>query len=145
MSNSITFIGLKGQNLVYAVTFCCSVGFAQIGYDLGFMGGLSTNPEFLAVFNNPNASLLGFLVSAYDVGCLCGAFFQFVLGDRYGRKNSNIGGGVFVFVGSILQASSFGLAQYLVGRIVAGFGLGIMTSVTPAWLANVLYRNREAG
>lgn len=27
MAPSPTFLKLKGQNLVYAVTFCCSIGF----------------------------------------------------------------------------------------------------------------------
>jgi MFS family permease len=35
----------------------------------------------------------------------------------------------------LIQCTSFGAAQFLVGRIVAGFGLGIMTTVIPVWLA----------
>lgn len=126
---------LRGQNLVYAVTFCCSIGFLLFGYDLGFMGGLTTSPEFLSVFNNPSSSLLAFLVASYDVGCLIGALFQFTLGDRFGRKQSNIAGAVVVCVGAILQTTTFGLAQFLVGRIVAGFGLGTMTTVIPIYLS----------
>ncbi|KAJ5114390.1 hexose carrier protein [Penicillium alfredii] len=132
---SPTFIGLKGQNLVYAVTFCCSIGFLLFGYDLGFMGGLTTSPEFLAVFGNPNASLLAFLVASYEVGALLGALFQFLQGDHFGRKPNNLAGAVIVSIGAILQASTFGLAQFLVGRIVAGFGLGMMTTVIPIWLS----------
>jgi hypothetical protein len=49
---SPTFLRLKGQDLVYAVTFCSSIGFHLFGYDLGFMGGLTTSTELLAVFNN---------------------------------------------------------------------------------------------
>ncbi|RFU28029.1 hypothetical protein B7463_g8307, partial [Scytalidium lignicola] len=134
MPDSPAFLGLRGQNLVYAVTFCCSIGFLLFGYDLGFMGGLSTSSEFLDVFGNPNSSLLAFLISSYEVGALFGALSQFLLGDRYGRKTSNLGGAVIVAIGAILQAASFGLAQFLVGRLVAGFGLGIMTTVIPIWL-----------
>ncbi|KAJ9202421.1 hypothetical protein DTO164E3_1010 [Paecilomyces variotii] len=134
-SPSPSFMRLRGQNLVYAVTFCCSIGFLLFGYDLGFMGGLTTSPEFLSVFNNPSSSLLAFLVASYDVGCLIGALFQFTLGDRFGRKQSNIAGAVVVCVGAILQTTTFGLAQFLVGRIVAGFGLGTMTTVIPIYLS----------
>lgn len=151
MSASPTFMGLKGPKLVYAVTFCSSLGFCLFGksrttnatannthtnpgYDLGFMGGLTTSPEFLAVFNNPNASLLAFLVASYEVGALFGALFQFTLGDRFGRKTNNIGGAILVTIGAVVQCSSYGLAQFLVGRVVAGFGLGCMTTVIPIWL-----------
>lgn len=134
-TGSPTFVGLKGQSLIYAVTFCCSIGFLLFGYDLGFMGSLTTSPTFLAVFNNPSASLLAFLVAAYEVGAMLGAFFQFGMGDRFGRKPNNMAGAVIVSIGAILQCSSYGLAQFLVGRIVAGFGLGIMTTVIPIWLS----------
>ncbi|GAB7348250.1 hypothetical protein MBLNU459_g6241t1 [Dothideomycetes sp. NU459] len=116
MTSSPTFMRLKGQNLVYA-------------------GGLTTSPEFLAVFGVPNSALLAFLVSSYEVGALCGAFFQFVLGDRFGRKPNNIGGAIVVAIGAVLQTTSFGLPQFLVGRLVAGFGLGNMTTIIPIWLA----------
>ncbi|KAF2230878.1 putative hexose carrier protein [Viridothelium virens] len=134
MDTSPRFLGLKGQKLVYAVTFCSSIGFLLFGYDLGFMGGLTTAPEFLAVFGNPNAPLLAFLVSSYEVGALFGALFQFWLGDRFGRKPNNIAGAILVAVGAVLQTASFGLPQFLIGRLVAGFGLGTMTTVIPVWL-----------
>jgi MFS family permease len=102
MSTSPTFISLKGQNLIYAVTLCCSFGFLLFGYDLGFMGGLTTSTAFLDVFGNPNASLLGFLVSAYEVGAMFGAIFVFILGDRYGRKTNNIAGAIIVALGYVL-------------------------------------------
>lgn len=134
-TKSPTFVGLKGQNLIYAVTFCCSIGFLLFGYDLGFMGSLTTSHTFLSVFNNPRPSLLAFLVASYEVGAMLGAFFQFFMGDRFGRKPYNMAGAVIVSVGAILQASSYGLAQFLIGRIIAGFGLGIMTTVIPIWLS----------
>jgi MFS family permease len=132
---SPSFCGLRGQALVYAVTFCCSIGFLLFGYDLGFMGGLTTSPEFLGVFGNPGSSLLAFLVASYEIGCTLGALFEFTMGDRYGRKPNNIAGAVIVAIGAILQTTSFGLAQFLVGRLVAGFGLGMMTTVIPIWLS----------
>ncbi|KAN0110858.1 putative hexose carrier protein [Hyaloscypha variabilis] len=134
MATSRTFVGLKGQNLIYAVTLCCSFGFLLFGYDLGFMGGLTTSTAFLDVFGNPNASLLGFLVSSYEVGAMFGAIFVFLLGDRFGRRPNNIAGAIIVAIGATIQSTTFTLPQFLVGRLVAGFGLGIMTTVIPIWL-----------
>jgi len=134
MATSPTYVGLKGQNLIYAVTLCCSFGFLLFGYDLGFMGGLTASTAFLDVFGNPNASLLGFLVSSYEVGAMFGAIFVFLLGDRFGRRPNNIAGAIIVALGAIIQSTTFTLPQFLVGRLVAGFGLGIMTTVIPIWL-----------
>ena len=98
------------------------------------MGGLTTSPEFLRTFGNPNAALLGFLVSSYEVGATFGAVAIFTVGDRFGRKPINITGALIVVVGAILKTSSFGIAQFLVGRLIAGFGLGFMTTIIPVWL-----------
>lgn len=129
MADSPTFLGLKGQKLVYAVTFTCSIGFLLFGYDLGYMGGLTTSPNFLSQFGNPNPSLLGFLVSAYEVGAMFGALGVFTIGDRLGRKPNNITGAIIVIIGAAIQCSSYGVPQFLVGRLIAGFGLGMMTTV----------------
>lgn len=143
MDTAPTFLGLRGQPLLYAVTFTSSIGFLLFGYDLGFMGGLTTSEKFLNVFGNPNSALLGFIVASYEVGALFGALFQFAMGDRYGRKTNNLGGAVVVIVGAILQSSSTELAQFLVGRIIGGFGLGCMTSVIPIWLTECAARTNR--
>ncbi|KAK9434003.1 general substrate transporter [Lipomyces doorenjongii] len=135
MYTSPTYMRLKGQSLVYAVTMTCSMGFLLFGFDIAFMGGLTTSTVFLDTFNNPNSSLLGFLISAYEVGALFGALAEFAVGDRFGRKPNNVVGIIIVTIGAIIQASSFGIAQFLVGRFVAGFGLGIVSTVIPIWLA----------
>ncbi|KAK9369150.1 general substrate transporter [Lipomyces kononenkoae] len=135
MPTSPTYMGLRGQNLVYAVTMCCSIGFLLFGFDVGFLGGVITSAEFLNTFNNPNSSLLGFLISAYEVGALFGALAEFAVGDRYGRRTNNVIGIIILTIGATIQATSFGTAQFLVGRFIAGFGLGIVSTVIPIWLA----------
>lgn len=86
MASTPTFVKLKGQSLVYMVTFCSSIGFMLFGYDLGFMGGLTTSPPFLKTFGNPNAALIGFLVSSYEVGATLG----FVASTRSRRSKVQI-------------------------------------------------------
>jgi MFS family permease len=122
--SSPTFVGLRGQALVYAVTLCSGLGFLLFGYDLAFMGGVTTSADFLATFNNPGPALLGFLVSSYEVGAMLGALGIFLFGDNFGRKTNVLTGACIICVGATIQTSSFSIAQFLVGRIVAGFGLG---------------------
>lgn len=98
------------------------------------MGGLSTSPVFLDQFGNPDAALLAFLISSYEIGAVFGAAFTFYLGDRYGRKVNNIVGAIVLIVGATIQSSSYGVAQFIVGRLVAGFGLGIMVICFPSAL-----------
>lgn len=99
------------------------------------MGGITTSPTFLSTFSNPNPSLLGFLVSSYEVGALFGALFIFFLADTFGRRTINMAGVSIIAVGGAIQTSSYGIPQFLIGRLISGFGLGMTTSVIPIWLA----------
>ncbi|CAF9915503.1 hypothetical protein IMSHALPRED_002626 [Imshaugia aleurites] len=111
------------------------------------MSGVIQTPlwldNFPAVDNNPN--LLGFTVAIYDIGCLLGALWCMLLGDRFGRKKSCILGGCCVVVGVIIQVTAFkkngtpngALGQFLVGRIITGTGNGMNMASMPMYQAEV--------
>ena len=52
-------------------------------------------------------------------------------GDYLGRRWSIWIGMGLVIIGATLQASSFSVAQLVVGRIVTGLGTGMKTSTVP--------------
>ncbi|KAK9318605.1 hypothetical protein V1524DRAFT_444486 [Lipomyces starkeyi] len=115
MFTSPTYMRLKVQSVVYAITMCCSIGFLLYMTSDSWVGS-SLRTSFLIC---STSSLLGFLISAYEVGALFGALAEFAVGDRYGRKPNNVVGIIIVTFGAIMQATSFGIAQFLVGRAVA--------------------------
>lgn len=72
-----------------------------------------------------HASLLsGAVVATWNLGCFLGAFLTIFLGDRLGRKGTIMLGLALETVGKLIQVSSFGLGQYVTGRVVAGMGNG---------------------
>ena len=56
-------------------------------------------------------------------------------GDILGRPRSLLVGSIIIGVGAIIQASSYGVAQMIVGRIVAGAGTGMNTATASIWQA----------
>jgi MFS family permease len=50
-----------------------------------------------------------------------------------GRKKTIFIGSAIMIIGAILQTSSYGLAQLIVGRWITGFGNGMNTSTVPTW------------
>lgn len=48
-------------------------------------------------------------------------------GQVFGRRRAIFIGCTFVTIGAILQFASFGLPQFIVGRVICGFGTGINT------------------
>ena len=66
---------------------------------------------------------------------MVGALLMVAFGGRLGRRENIAIGTSIVVLGAIIQASSFSLAQLLVGRMVGGVGLGIFTAQSPTWQA----------
>jgi MFS family permease len=53
-------------------------------------------------------------------------------------------GTCFILTGATIQTAAYSRAQFLVGRIVAGLGTGLNTSLIPVWQAETLpARKRE--
>lgn len=86
--------------------------------------------------NSTVAITAGIVVATWNLGCFAGAIFTFSLGDRFGRKHMTIWGLILLLIGKIIQASSFSLPQYIVGRFVAGFGNGKHYPLPPSPVIN---------
>jgi MFS family permease len=126
---------LQGRALTIAITMTCGFSFMLFGWDQGVFGGILNDPTFASQFENPNATVQGQIVSTYDIGCIIGAIISIYLGDKLGRRRSIAMSCVFVMAGGLLQASSFSLPHMIVGRVVAGLGIGQSTAVVPMWQA----------
>lgn len=56
-----------------------------------------------------------------EIGCAIGTLSVIVGGDLFGRRITVMLGQAIIIVGTILQASSFSLAQLIVGGVVSKF------------------------
>lgn len=96
------------------------------------MNGLITLPTFYTQFPQTNAitttgaakshasTIQGTTVAIYEVGAAIGAGSCYFLGDRLGRRGMIRLAAVVALMGIAVQASAFGLAQLIVGRVVTG-------------------------
>lgn len=89
------------------------------------MSGIITEPIFLETFpqmepQNKSGAIQALVVAIYEIGCLLGSLSIVKLGDILGRRKSVLIGTVIMLVGTAIQASSYGMAQMIVGRIVTG-------------------------
>lgn len=135
---------LTGKSLDWAITLCSGAGFLLFGYDQGVMSGLLTGSAFTKVFpeidtqNGGSSSLQGTVVAIYEIGCFFGAISTFIFGERLGRRKCIMLGCAVLTVGAIIQCASYGIAQLIVGRIVAGLGNGLNTSTIPVWHSELM-------
>ncbi|CAG8887295.1 unnamed protein product [Penicillium egyptiacum] len=126
---------LQGNSLFAAVTALTALGFMQIGYDNGLMGGLVNQSAFNETFDSPNPTMVGLIVSIMEVGAFFGSICTAFVGENIGRKKSIAIGVVTLIVGSVLQATAYHRAHLIVGRIISGFGLGMVNSTVPVMQA----------
>lgn len=52
----------------------------------GVFSGIIGNEHFLDTMNHPNDSLMGIIVSIYNLGCFSGCIINFFIGDKLGRR-----------------------------------------------------------
>ncbi|OQD70280.1 hypothetical protein PENDEC_c025G00931 [Penicillium decumbens] len=129
---SMGYLGLSGKSLLSGITCSAGMGFIIFGYDDGVIGGLLTSTAFQEVFNL-SSSMEGTVTALFMIGCLVGCLCTSFSNGRWGRLTiAQVGAGA-LSIGAILQASSYSVAQLIVGRIVAGLGLGLITSNLAVW------------
>ncbi|KAE8326901.1 sugar transporter STL1 [Aspergillus sergii] len=140
--------GLRGRKLRWAITFTSVVGFSLFGYDQGLMSGIMQGTSFVGEFpvlnknlpgnNEEHVSVLqGAVNSCYELGCFFGAIFTLCFGQRTGRTPLLVTGGVLMVIGTVLSTAAFGeswgLGQFVIGRVVSGLGNGMDTATIPVW------------
>lgn len=123
----------QGRSLTVGITISCGMAFMLFGYDQGVFGGILSCQSFETTFNNPNTTVQGQMTSSYVLGCVFGAALAMFTGNILGRRRSIALACCFCLVGGILQATSSTLPHLIIGRIVAGLGVGINTTTVPMW------------
>ncbi|RMZ81193.1 hypothetical protein DV737_g2702, partial [Chaetothyriales sp. CBS 132003] len=126
---------LRGNGLLSAVTALTALGFMQIGFDNGLMGGLVNQTAFNDTFDSPNSTMIALIVSIMEIGAFIGSIFTAAVGEQLGRKKSIAIGVVIMILGAVLQATAFTRAHLIVARVVAGIGLGTVNSTVPVMQA----------
>ncbi|KAJ6114508.1 hypothetical protein N7486_000286 [Penicillium sp. IBT 16267x] len=143
----MTFMALTGTALARArVLLVVIPAFLLFGYNQSNIGGVLDYPSFVKrvlnyerLLGNTTASSdldfqsTGTVVAIYTIGCLMGALGITQLGNRIGRRKSLITAAIVATIGLLIQATSFGLAQLIVGRILSGVGNGGVNAVVPVW------------
>lgn len=87
---------------------------------------------------HPSSFTQGLLASLYTLGAFIGSIFSITFTEKLGRKTPILIGTCLVIIGATIQTASYSQAQFIVGRIVAGCGTGLNTSIIPVWQAETL-------
>ncbi|ORY87126.1 MFS monosaccharide transporter [Protomyces lactucae-debilis] len=128
------------------ITVFAAFGGFLFGYDTGNISGVIAMEffrrnfgEFIGVSEaRPNGydlstSNKSLTVSILSAGTFCGALTGAPVADFFGRRLGLLLTMVIFSVGVALQTASTALPLFIVGRVVAGFGVGLVSTMVPMY------------
>ncbi|PBK77440.1 general substrate transporter [Armillaria solidipes] len=128
---------LVGQPLLYAISIFASLGVFLFGYDQGVMSGVITGPHFRKFFNNPDAVEIGTMVAVLEVGAFITSVAAGKIGDLMGRKGTLFVGAIVFTIGGAIQTFTTGFWVMIVGRVISGFGVGLLSTIVPIYQSEI--------
>ncbi|MCJ1338022.1 hypothetical protein MMC09_003306 [Bachmanniomyces sp. S44760] len=143
---------------VKAYLMCAFAAFGGIffGYDTGWMGGVLAMRYFIRQYTglpypdpNDKVAVTNFHLTARDqslttsilsAGTFFGAIIAGDVADFIGRRFTIIAGCFIFSVGCILETASTGLAVMVVGRLIAGAGVGFISAIIILYMSEIAPR-----
>ncbi|KAG6022191.1 hypothetical protein E4U41_002299 [Claviceps citrina] len=129
--------GLTGKALIYFTSIFVSLGVFLFGYDQGVMSGIITGPYFIDYFDHPSKAHIGTMVAILEIGAFIASLVVGRVGDIIGRRRTILYGSCIFFVGGALQTAATSMAMMMVGRIVAGLGVGMLSTIVPVYQSEI--------
>ncbi|KAI1112756.1 sugar transporter-domain-containing protein [Nemania sp. NC0429] len=129
--------GLTGKALIYFTSIFVSLGVFLFGYDQGVMSGIITGPYFRDYFHDPSKPEIGTMVAILEIGAFISSLIVGRVGDIIGRRKTILYGSMIFFVGGALQTFSTNMAIMMLGRLIAGLGVGSLSTIVPVYQSEI--------
>ncbi|PVI08632.1 hypothetical protein DM02DRAFT_722825 [Periconia macrospinosa] len=129
--------GLHGKKLIYFTSVFVSLGVFLFGYDQGVMSGIITGNRFKDDFNQPTSAELGTMVAILEVGAFISSLLVGRIGDVLGRRRTIMWGSIIFVIGGALQTFANGMPLMMLGRIIAGLGVGTLSTIVPVYQSEI--------
>ncbi|KAG6841922.1 hypothetical protein C0991_005102 [Blastosporella zonata] len=101
------------------------------------MSGIITGPYFKAYFDYPGPLALGTMVAILEVGAFITSIAAGRVGDLIGRKGTLFVGAVVFTIGGAIQTFTTGFWTMFIGRLVSGFGVGLLSTIVPIYQSEI--------
>ncbi|KAG2333821.1 hypothetical protein Bca52824_005001 [Brassica carinata] len=124
----------SGTVLPFVAVAC--LGAILFGYHLGVVNGAL---EYLAkdLGIADNTVLQGWIVSALLAGATVGSFTGGTLADKFGRTRTFQLDAIPLAIGAFLCATAQSVQTMIVGRLLAGIGIGISSAIVPLYISEI--------
>ncbi|EGC48722.1 MFS monosaccharide transporter [Histoplasma capsulatum var. duboisii H88] len=114
-----------------------SPGAARKARSHGLVGKPLLGADFKDYFNQPTMAEVGTMVAILEIGAFISSLIVGKIGDIIGRTRTILYGSMVFFVGGAFQTFATGIPMMLVGRIVAGLGVGALSTIVPVYQSEI--------
>ncbi|EXJ93760.1 hypothetical protein A1O1_02153 [Capronia coronata CBS 617.96] len=126
----------------FIVAIVANTGSMLFGFDTGVAGAVTSMMSFrkdfhLAASPSKAAASSSNIVALLNAGAFFGAMAPSLVGRHIGRRHMLALAGFLFMIGGILQTAAQppSLSMLYGGRVIAGFGVGIISNTTPVFVA----------
>lgn len=97
----------------------------------------SSDADFIDYFKHPSKAEVGTMVAILEVGAFISSLLVGRIGDVIGRRRTILYGSMVFFIGGAFQTVATGMPMMLLGRIVAGLGVGALSTIVPVYQSEI--------
>ncbi|ETS59893.1 hypothetical protein PaG_05863 [Moesziomyces aphidis] len=124
---------------VYYLAVIAYLGIFLFGWETGVAGGVVAQKGFLDAFHvKDKKQVSSVVVAILQAGAFFGSLPAPILSNKFGRRKTLFGFNLFIVLGTVLQTiPGVGgkIALIYLGRTVAGFGIGGITSIASGFVS----------
>ncbi|XP_011035085.1 PREDICTED: plastidic glucose transporter 4-like isoform X1 [Populus euphratica] len=128
--------GKASTGTVFPFVGVACLGAILFGYHLGVVNG---SLEYLAKDLGivENTTLQGWVVSTLLAGATVGSFTGGSLADKFGRTRTFQLDAIPLTIGALLCATAQSVHTMIIGRLLAGIGIGISSAIVPLYISEI--------
>lgn len=135
-------ISTKANRYNFLITFFVALGSFTYGYNSSVTASVIGLPSFFSYFNidiktDNGSAVAGAINGVYSAGGAIGCWTLAWLADSLGRRRCIQVVCLICIVSAALQAGSVHVAMFLVGRLLNGFGVGMINCVVPTYQSEI--------
>lgn len=117
---------------VIKITMAAALGGFLFGFDSSVINGAN---GALKVHFSMTDSQLGLAVALSLIGAAVGAYFAGRLADAFGRVKCMLAAAILFTVSAVGSGLPFGVADFIVWRVIGGVGVGMASIIAPIYIA----------
>lgn len=77
------------------------------------------------------------MVAVLEIGAFISSLLVGRVGDVIGRRRTILYGSIVFFIGGALQTFATGIPMMMVGRVIAGLGVGALSTIVPVYQSEI--------